>query len=60
MGLRLFERGCPAGRAPYAGGDHFVVGVSLRLGLPMVGNDIPDHREGLCRCSAKTGIPVTK
>jgi hypothetical protein len=28
---------CPAGRAHYAWGDHFVVGIPRRLALPLVG-----------------------
>jgi hypothetical protein len=45
LGLRRV-RGCPAGRAACAARDHFVVGIPLRLGLPLVGKeDHSDQRE---------------
>ncbi len=42
-----FEKVCPAGRAPYAGRDHFVICIPLRLALPLVprSRSLCDHRE---------------
>jgi hypothetical protein len=48
----------PACRAPYAGGDHFVMGIPLRVALPMVAiqNLRADHREA----QGEAGILPTK
>jgi hypothetical protein len=49
--LQLEQNGeyCPAGRAPCAGGGHFVTYAELRVVLPLVGRIILvcDHREHL-------------
>ena len=36
-------RDCPAGRAPCAGGGHFVTGIPLRVVLPMVAREIRSY-----------------
>jgi hypothetical protein len=49
---------CPAGRASYAEGGHFVTCIPLRLALPMVAmeNLCADHREA----QGEAGIHATK
>jgi len=48
LGMALGDRvaDCPAGRAPCAGGGHFVTCIGLRVVLPLVGTEfIREYRE---------------
>jgi hypothetical protein len=54
-----FNDGCPAGRAHYVWGGHFVACVpvlrdDLLWALPLVGNYEPDQREGDSHLYGKT------